>query len=211
MVRQTGPAAKNRTHTGYRQQSLQREFSKGKSCPQESQIHIHIDGPHTEHCHPGWAHRAEPIWISHLKKPGSSSTEPFFPQNILATDLASPLAIPYSDGLIQLIHWAEKHPSQSDGFCQVGNSTSSRKGQSSRSTSTKEREDLCSCAERDCSQLWQAGRSAQSSCAIPLAETSSCGPSEQISENNNAKLVHLSLIWERIRYPFANEVSFSHL
>lgn len=80
-----------------------------------------------------------------------STSRTIFPQNILATDLAWPLATSYSDGLIQFIHLAEKHPSQADGFCQVGNSTSSRKGQASSSTSTKEREELCSCGERDSS------------------------------------------------------------
>lgn len=52
-VRQTAPAAKNRRkNTGCKQQRLQGEFSKGKSYLQESQIHIHSDGPHTEHCYP---------------------------------------------------------------------------------------------------------------------------------------------------------------
>lgn len=70
-----------------------------------------------------------PTWRSQ----GLDLQNRFSKENILATDLVSTLATPYSDGLIQLIHWAEKYPSQSDGFCQVGNSASSRKGQFSNS------------------------------------------------------------------------------
>lgn len=144
MVRQTGPATKNGTMTtGYRQQSWQKEFSKGKSYPQESQLYTHSDGLHTEHCHLRWAHTAESIWISHLKKQEPLSPELFFPKNILAGDLAPPLATPYSDGL------AEKYRSQADGFCQAGNSASSRKGQASSSISTKERGKNCAAVEKE--------------------------------------------------------------
>lgn len=41
-----------------------------------------------------------------------------------------------------------KTPLPSRWVCQTGNSTSSRQGQASSSTSTKEREELCSCGER---------------------------------------------------------------
>lgn len=43
-----------------------------------------------------------------------------YPQNILATDFASPLATPYSDGLIQFIHLAENTSPKQMGFARQG-------------------------------------------------------------------------------------------